>query len=296
MNILQNVSLAPFTTFNIGGKADYFYKAESTQEIILAITFAKEKNIPFFVLGTGANILIGDKGFRGLIIKNEAKSLSFSTLSETVTVDSGMTIEELIHITAEKGLSGFEHFAGIPSSVGGACRQNLHFLAQNRQETMFIGDIVIESRIINSKLKIINVNKDYFKFDYDYSILHNTHDIILSATFKLIPLDPKIIKETIASNLKWRKEKHPENAAKCSAGSVFKKIERFGAGRLIEKVGLKGHKIGGAQISLKHANFIINTGNATAKDVRQLIDLVQKTVKQELNLDLQTEISFVGEF
>src|SRR5262249_5999799 len=137
---------------------------------------------------------------------------------------------------------------------------------------------------------------DYFQFGYDDSILHLRKDIVLSATFQLTPKDSLEIEGTIDANLKWREEKHPEGATHNSAGSVFKKIEGHGAGRLIEQVGLKGHHIGGAQISIKHANFIVNTGSATAKDVVDLIELVKVKVRGELGLEMQTEISLIGEF
>lgn len=321
LDIKSNVSLAPFTTFGIGGPADEFCKAESTQDIIDAVTYAQEKQLPFFILGSGANILIGDKGFRGLVIKNEAKHHSFRHPGEAttsigsrtdsivpselqndivlLTAESGITIKELIDICLEKGLSGLEHFAGIPSTLGGALWQNLHFLSPDREQTVFIGEIVSEAELLqisNTKYQISKVDREYFKFGYDYSILHDTKDLVLSATLQLHKEDPQIIQQRIEANLAWRKEKHPENAVHCSAGSVFKKNPAGGAGRFIQQVGLKGYRIGGAQISEKHANFIVNTGGATAADVRGLIELVQQKVKNELGLDLQTEISFIGEF
>jgi UDP-N-acetylmuramate dehydrogenase len=303
VDIQQQVILAPYTTFGIGGPADFFVVVNSSDQLIEAVNFAKQKGIPFFVLGTGANILIGDKGFRGLVIKNEAKgSKEAKELNGEVllTVESGETIAKLIYQTVENGLSGLEHFAGIPSSVGGALWQNLHFLSPDRNRTVFIAEILEEAevlRIKNQELRIKEtVGRDYFKFGYDYSSLHDSHDVVLAATFRLVPEDREVLKQRVQANLSWRKEKHPDHATTCSAGSVFKKIEGSGAGRLIEKVGLKGKQIGGAKISEKHANFIINIGNATAADVRTLIDLVQQTVKTELGLHLETEISFVGEF
>lgn len=294
MEIRQDVMLAPYTTFGIGGPADYFVIASSEQDIVEAFSFAREKNIPFFLLGTGANILIGDKGYRGLVIKNEARKTILE--GADLTAESGATITELIAYTAEKGLSGLEHFAGIPSTVGGALWQNLHFLSPDRSKTMYVGDIVTTARVLKEDGIVEHVGSDYFQFTYDYSILHVRHDIVLSVTFALTPEDQKVIKERITANLSWRKEKHPDGAARCSAGSVFKKLEGYGAGRLIEQVGLKGKMVGGAKISDKHANFILNENSASAKDVWDLINLVQNTVKEQLGLTMQTEISFVGEF
>jgi len=299
-SVQEHVSLAKFTTFHIGGPADFFCKAESADQLVEAIQWAQEKKIPFFVLGAGANILVGDKGFRGLVIKNESSYYSQPEVvkdgSMLLTAESGVVISDLIEYTIEKGMSGLEHFAGIPSTVGGALWQNLHFLSPDRNETVFIGSLVRKAEIFTENNERKTVDGSYFQFDYDESILHHVKDIVLTATLIFKPENSEIIRERADANISWRKEKHPENAASCSAGSVFKKLEGYGAGRLIEKVGLKGRQVGGAQISGKHANFIINTGNATAADVRELISLVQETVKKELGLSLEPEISFIGEF
>ncbi len=313
MQMQKNIPLAPFTTFGIGGSADEFVIVHSSDELIDAVSYAKRNTLPFFILGHGANILIGDKGFRGLVIKNEARSVILSeakdphTIQEDsspsvqndglifLTAESGCIVGDLITLTAERGLSGLEHFAGIPSTVGGALWQNLHFLSPDRKKTMFIGDIVIKAEIYSHDERK-EVDQMYFQFGYDYSSLHDSQDIVLSATFQLVKEDPNIIQERITANLAWRGEKHPFEAWKNSAGSVFKKIKDHGAGRLIDQVGLKGHQIGGAQISPKHANFIVNTGGATAKDVMALIHLVQQRVHDQLGLDLQPEIRMVGEF
>lgn len=294
MTVSEHVILAPFTTFHIGGPADYFTTVDSPDELIEAIEWSNHKGVPFFVLGTGANILVGDKGFQGLVIKNESSRINRN--GSLITAESGTTIADVIRLTVEQGLSGFEHFAGIPSSVGGALWQNLHFLTPERDRTFFIAEIVESALIYSHDGEQKVVGKEYFKFGYDDSILHHTNDVVLSATFVLSKENSSVLQQRVEANLQWRKEKHPENATSCSAGSVFKKIEGHGAGRLIEKVGLKGKQIGGAKISEKHANFIINSGSATAADVRQLILLVQETVQSKLGLHLETEISFVGEF
>ena len=294
MEIQEHVSLAPFTTFGIGGPADYFIVAKSSEALLEAMQWAKAKKITYFILGSGANILIGDKGYRGLVIKNEAKV--FEIAGNIVLAESGAVMSEMIKVTAKKGLSGLEHFAGIPSTLGGALWQNLHFLSPDRKKTLYIGDIVRSAKVYTEDGEIKKVDKDYFQFGYDASVLHTRKDIVLIAGLTTKVEDPQVIQDRIAANLAWRAEKHPLEAWKNSAGSVFKKIEGHGSGRLIEQVGLKGHTIGGAQISEKHANFIINTGVATAKDVRDLITLIQEKVKKDLKLDMQVEISFIGEF
>ena len=294
MRIEQNVVLAPFTTFHIGGSADYFVEVTTKNELVEAVLWAKEKGVQFFLLGSGANILIGDKGYRGLVIRNNCSE--FVVRGSRLLAESGAIIADIIDYTSSLGLSGFEHFAGIPSTIGGALWQNLHFLSPDRSKTLYIADILQKAEILSEEGERKEVGKEYFHFGYDYSTLHARKDIVLSATFSLIQKTPEEISLVMQSNLEWRAEKHPEGAVWKSAGSIFKKIEGHGAGRLIQEVGLKGYQIGGAKISDKHANFILNEGNATAEDVRNVINLVIVKVKEQLGLEMETEISFVGEF
>jgi len=293
-NLLYDEILAPYTTYKIGGPADYFVVVKNQEELINAVIEAKKENIPYFILGTGANILFGDKGFRGLVIKNEANHFHFE--GNNLVVESGATIADVIPETAKHGLSGLEHFAGIPSTVGGAIWQNLHFLSPDRTRTIFIEEILISAKLLTEQNEVIIVDKNFFQFGYDYSILHDKQYLVIEATFVLASKSKKEIIAQANENLKWRNEKQPPLEKYPSCGSVFKKIERVGAGRLIEKVGLKGYKIGGIQSSEQHANFLVNTGNGTATDVLALIKLIQEKVKMEMGYDLEAEISFVGEF
>ncbi len=294
LNIEKGVLLAPFTTFHIGGPADYFVKVQTIDELVEAVMWAKKQQRDFFLLGSGANILIGDKGYRGLVIKNES-SQSLVEGSQLIA-ESGAVVADLIHQTEALGLSGIEHFAGIPSTVGGALWQNLHFLSPDRSKTVYIADVLVKAEILSEEGDRKEVGVEYFKFGYDYSTLHERGDIVLSATFALSQKTPEEVESVAKNNIAWRAEKHPEGAVWKSAGSIFKKIESHGAGRLIQEVGLKGYQIGGAKISEKHANFILNEGGATAKDVRDLIELVERQVRDQLGLIMQPEISFVGEF
>lgn len=293
-NIQTNVIFAPYTTYKIGGSADYFFVATNKEDLVNVVKEARKNNIKYFILGTGANILVSDKGFRGLVIKNEASNIKFD--NHSVVAESGVTIHNLIKITSDKNLSGLEHYAGIPSTVGGAIWQNLHFLSPDRTKTIFIEDIIDNVEIMDEENNISKVNKDFFNFGYDYSILHDRNLLVTEVTFSLIPKEKDLIQKQIEENLKWRNEKQPQLEQFPSCGSVFKKIEGVGAGRLIEKVGLKGYKIGGAEVSEKHANFLVNTGNATAQDICDLIRLIQEKVFAETGHKLQTEIGFVGEF
>jgi len=292
--LLTKVDLAPFTTFKLGGPADYFIEVNSQDDLVKAVRFAIKNDLNYFLLGTGANILVGDKGFRGLVIRN--RSLAFAFDGPILVADSGVEIAQLIEISISRGLSGLEHFAGIPSSVGGALWQNLHFLSPDRTTTLYIDAILESAKILDETGNLLTVDHAFFQFDYDYSILHQRKLVALEATFKLSPEDNTVLQNRAQANLDWRRQKHPPIDTRPSAGSVFKKIEAVGAGRLIEAAGLKGHTIGGAQVSPQHANFIVNLGSATASDVRALISLIQTKVKDQSGYSLEPEISFIGEF
>ncbi len=294
-NLKLNVTLAPYTTYQVGGKADYFLTVISKEQLVEAVTAAKTENVPYFILGLGANILISDKGFRGLVIKNEAAQVKLN--GTQLYAQSGARIADLISLTANKGLSGLEHYAGIPSTIGGALWQNLHFLAPDRKSTSYIAEIVQSAEILFPDLKIKQVNRDFFKFDYDQSILHQQPElVVLSVVFNLMKFSSKEIKQRIQANLDWRNAKHPKLSQFPSSGSIFKKITGVGAGRLIDRAGLKGKQVGKAQVSVKHANFIVNLGGATAMDIYQLILLVQKEVFKTSGYKLVPEIRLVGEW
>lgn len=293
-NLERNKPLAPFTTYRIGGPADLFVEVYTIDELIHALFETRRNAVPFFFLGCGANILVTDKGFRGLVIRNAANKITFSDNDKVIT-ESGAVVADLIERCCDRGLSGFEHFVGIPSTVGGAMWQNLHFLSPDRKRTVFIEEIVQSSRILTEEGQFCTVGVEYFQFDYDKSILQKRKDIVLDVTFQLSPRQKEEIRAVMDANMAWRNDRQPQLAEYPSCGSVFKKIKDIGAGRLIEQVGLKGMRIGGAEVSGKHANFIVNTGNATAADVLQLIRCVQEEVKLKLGYTLETEITVVGE-
>lgn len=295
--LLRDEAIAPYTTFHIGGPADLFYSADSADDLASAITAARRTDVPFFVLGLGANILVGDRGFRGLIIRNRASHFEFHDDGH-LYAESGVVMADLIPQAVERGWSGLEHYVGIPSTVGGAVWQNLHFLspAPERDRTMFIAEVVASCDILSAEGKRENVDRAYLRFGYDDSIFHHRADYALAVTFQLQKGDPAVMHRIIQENLSWRGARHPWLQFHPSAGSIFRKIEGVGAGRLIDQLGMKGHRIGGAQISHIHANIMVNLGGATARDVRDLIALAQRRVKDELGHELTPEIAFVGEF
>lgn len=293
------VILAPYTTFKIGGPADLYFEAHSAEEIKTMIRTARLTGTPYFLLGTGANILIGDRGFRGLVIRNVARHAWVDPVRQQVVAESGSIVyPDLIELAVSHGLSGLEHYVGIPSTVGGALWQNLHFLSPPplRERTMFIEEVFHEAEILTEEGERKTVGRDYFNFGYDYSILHVRDDIVLTATFQLENGSENRMREIMESNLAWRAERHPPLDTEPSAGSIFQKIDGVGAGRLIDGAGLKGASIGGACVTHRHANIIINFNNASAADVRALIDHVQQVVAKETGYELRPEISFIGEF
>ncbi len=293
----RNVPLAPYTTFRIGGPADLFFEARTPEELARILTAARRLGVPYFLLGMGANILVGDGGFRGLVVRNAARAIRVFPETHRLRADSGAIIyPDVIEAAVGADLSGLEHYVGIPSTVGGALWQNLHFLSPDRSRTMFIEEVLLEAELLTEEGERRTVGVDYFDFGYDRSILHTRDDVVLSATFRLIPGDEEEMRAVMAANLAWRRERHPPLDTEPSAGSIFKKIEGIGAGRLIDGCGLKGTRIGGAEVSPRHANIIVNRGGATAADVRALIAHVQAVVARETGYRLEPEIAFVGEF
>jgi UDP-N-acetylmuramate dehydrogenase len=213
-------------------------------------------------------------------------------------VESGAILGDLIPVVVEAGWSGLEHYAGIPTTIGGAVWQNLHFLspAPERERTCFIAEVFESADLLLEDGTRAIVGREKMAFGYDDSLLHHHRHVALSATFSLQRGDPATMHRVIQENLSWRGGRHPWLQFHPSAGSIFKKIEGVGAGRLIDQCGLKGYRIGGAQISHIHANIMVNLGGATAADVRALIAHAQDAVLKRFSVQLEPEIGFIGAF
>jgi UDP-N-acetylmuramate dehydrogenase len=207
-------------------------------------------------------------------------------------------MRDLIAESVRRGLSGLEHYVGIPSTVGGAVWQNLHFLspAPERERTMFIEEVFESAELLNERNERYLVDRAYMRFGYDTSVLHGGREVALSVTFRLAPGDTGTMHRVMQENLSWRGARHPWLEIHPSAGSIFKKIEGVGAGRLVDQCGLKGFRIGDAQISHIHANIMVNLGRATSSDVRALIAHAQQCVFDKFGQRLEPEIGFIGEF
>ena len=294
----RGVPLAPYTTFRIGGPADLLVEAQTADELVSVLQAVRAHDIPHFLLGRGANILVADGGFRGVVVRSAVDGVDFLD-GGLVRAGAGVqTFPDLIDATVARGLGGLHHFVGIPSTVGGALWQNLHFLspAPARERTVFIEEVLDSADILTQEGERRTVAPDYFQFGYDESILHHRDDIVLSATFRLEPTPVEELRRVMRENLEWRDDRHPDLWLYPSAGSIFQKIDGIGAGRLIDECGLKGHVHGGAGIFHKHANIIVNLGGATAAEVRYLMALAQETVQRETGYELVPEIGLVGAF
>ena len=291
----RGVPLAPYTTFRIGGPADLLYRAGSPEELAEAVTVARALDVPFFVLGTGANILIGDGGIRGLVIRNEARGVEFREDGRVAAESGVMVYPDLIHACIDRRLGGLHHYVGIPSTVGGAIWQNLHFLSPDRERTVFLEEVVESCDLLTAEGERRTVGVDYLDFGYDHSVLHARPDIVLRVIFRLTTAPEAELRAVVRENLAWRNDRHPDLWLYPSAGSIFKKIEGIGAGRIIDDCGLKGHVHGRVQVFHRHANILVNLGGATAREVRELIALIQERVASETGYELEPEIGFIGE-
>jgi UDP-N-acetylmuramate dehydrogenase len=298
MTVMRDAGLAPWTTFRIGGPADRLLIARTAEQMVTAISACRELGIPFFVLGRGANILVGDDGYRGLVIRCAIDGIEFLD-DRRVRAGSGVdTFHDLIDATVACGLGGLEHYVGIPSTVGGALWQNLHFLSPPpaRERTCFIAEVLEAAEILTAWGELRTVDNAWFRFAYDYSALHDGADVVLNATFRLEPTPRDQLRYVIRENLAWRDERHPDLWLYPCAGSIFKKIDGIGAGRLIDECGLKGRVMGNAAIFRKHANIIVNLGGATAAEVRALMDEAREIVLKRTGHTLEPEILMVGDF
>mgnify|MGYP005847701749 CR=1 FL=1 len=304
LNIKKNILLKGYSTFKIGGRTKYFIKVSSFFQARNAVKWAKEKNIPFFVLGGGSNILFSDKRYNGLVIKMENSKIK--TAGKDIDVGAGTNLLKLVLFSKDNSLSGLEWAAGIPGTVGGAVFGNAGAFGRE------IKDVIKKVSVLDiSTLKEKTFTKKECDFSYRNSIFKKTEKyIIISASFAFKKGNNQKISEEIKKNIIYRKEHHPLSFP--SIGSIFKnkkitkknkflfkkfpELKQFKnkreipAAYLISMQNLKGKKIGGAKISEKHTNFIVNIGSAKAKDVISLINFVKNKTKNKFKIDLETEI------
>lgn len=308
LRVKRNEPMSNHTMFRIGGPADLFYTALTSKELVRSIKLARELSIPVFILGQGANILVSDKGIRGLVIHNRAGQIRIvglkghgkgkNSIDEIyVETESGVLINQLVRFTIDEGLGGVEFLLSVPGTIGGALKINAHF---RPEESEFIGNNLYKAKLLTSKNKLIEVDREYFDFGYDKSVIQETGDVVISAIFRLKRGDKEKLWQIAREDVKYRDESQPIGIP-CS-GCTFrnpvdaKNLPIKAAGYLLEQVGLKGYRKGNVQFSEKHANFIQNLGSAKAEEVLELIEFAKEKVKEKFGVDLKEEIFFAGEF
>jgi UDP-N-acetylmuramate dehydrogenase len=277
--ILYNEPMKKHTTVKVGGNADVVLLPINVDEIKNVLNFAREKNIPYYIIGSGSNLLVTDDDVHALIIKLTNKFGRVYVNEDIITVDAGAAMPYVASIAKKNSLAGFEFASGIPGTIGGGVRMNAGAYGS------CIEEIFLQATYIDDKGNICVLNKEEMKFGYRHSFfLENPNFIIVSAKFRLKKGKIEEIEEKMNQNKLARIEKQPLDYP--NFGSVFKRPEGFFVGKLVTDAGLKGYTIGGAQVSNKHAGFIINTGNATCRDIVELIKYVQKEVYDKFKVNL----------
>jgi UDP-N-acetylmuramate dehydrogenase len=292
-NLLFDEVLAPYSSFKIGGPADIFAKPDTQKDLIDLLIYCIRHDIPRFILGKGTNLLIGDKGIRGMVISME--NFRKITRDEAyVSAFAGVSLKQLCEFAMQEGLSGLEFACGIPGSVGGAVFMNAGAYEGEIKDVLYCSKCLqptLDS--LSGANPILHLKKQEHDFSYRHSALQDRGLIHLSSVFKLQVADPEQIQARMNELDKMRNDKQPMDMP--SAGSVFKRPAGHFTGKLVDDCGLRGYRIGDAAISYKHCGFIVNLGKATARDVLDLIEHVQRTVYDRFQVKLETEIRKVGE-
>jgi UDP-N-acetylmuramate dehydrogenase len=296
--VRRNVPLAPMTTFKVGGPADVFIETHSEEEVVDSLKIAHATGAKVTILGGGSNVLISDHGVRGLVIRPKGGTVT-PVGDQLVRADAAVTINGLVRWTINRGYAGLEAWAGTPGTVGGAIYGNAHWKSTN------IGDLVESVRLARPDGRLLQVPADRMEFDYDYSRLKRTGEIVLWAALRVTPgADPNGLRPIARESLAFRKRTQPLESP--SAGCIFMNPDRVrdkvpegippSAGALVDRAGLKGVASNGARVSPTHANFVINDGSATAADIRALIERCRTAVNDQFGVMLRNEIIYLGEF
>ncbi len=289
-NILKNEPMSKHTSFKIGGIADYYIVVNSVQELKNVLKIAESNKIPITIVGNGTNLLVREGGIRGFVIKLNLNNFKIKRSSSEIqlTVKSGMSLATLALIATKEEISGLEFLSGIPGTVGGAIRMNAGAYGKEMK------DVVVKSRYMTYDGKIKTLNLDEHKFEYRNSVFANLKDvIIIDTTIKGEKGNKEEIENQIKEYSKLRKEKQPLEYP--NAGSTFKRKEGYITAKLIDECGLKGYSIGDAEVSIKHAGFIINKGKATANDILNLTQHIKCEVKKKFDVDIELEIIVLGD-
>ena len=287
-NVRLHEPMKKHTTFRIGGPADYYLCPHSTEELQKILQICRENKLEFFILGNGSNLLVSDKGYRGVVIQLWKNFSDIETEDNTITVKAGALLSKVAAEALEESLTGMEFASGIPGTMGGAVMMNAGAYGGEMK------DIIREVTFLTREGELLTLSKEEMNFGYRTSVVKEKGYVVISAELQLRKGDREEIRKVMDELKERRVTKQPLDMP--SAGSTFKRPEGYFAGKLIMDAGLRGFSVGGAQISEKHCGFVVNKGDATAADVLGLIGEVQKRVQEKFGVALEPEVKFLGEF
>lgn len=276
------------TTFRVGGSASYFVTPKTEEEVAKVIEVCTQENVPYYIVGNGSNLLVGDKGFRGAIIQLYKSMGTFQVEGNQITAQAGCSLAQIANAALDTALTGFEFAAGIPGTLGGAVVMNAGAYGGEMK------DVLTSVRVMTEEGEIMELPAEELGLGYRTSIIPEKRYIVLGAVISLTEGKKEEIKAQMDDLRQKRVSKQPLEYP--SAGSTFKRPEGYFAGKLIQDSGLKGFTVGGAQVSEKHSGFVINKGNATAADVMELIRQVTAKVKEDTGVTMEPEVKQIGEF
>ena len=285
--VRENVTLAPYTTMRTGGPAALFAEPRNAQQLAHVHQWAQEKGLSLLILGNGSNLLIADSGFDGLVIHLGRALSEVSVFANTLTAQAGASLAAAARAAAQASLTGLEFAAGIPGSIGGAVFMNAGAYGGE------IAQVIVSARVLTPE-GVRMVSRDELSLGYRSSAVMQNGWVVLEATFELAPGNPDEIKATMADLAARRREKQPLQYPSC--GSFFKRPVGYYAGALIEQAGLKGYRVGDAQVSEMHAGFVINRGHATSSEIYRLMQEVQRRVQAQFGVTLEPEVRLIGHF
>ncbi len=286
--LLFHEPMSRHTTFRVGGEAECMAVVETKEELSQLVSYLGRIEQDYFVLGNGSNLLVGDKGYRGIILKLGPKLSAVGVEKNHIAAGAGVLLSKVAAVARDAGLSGLEFAAGIPGSMGGAIVMNAGAYGGEMKQ------VVQMVRVMDKEGEILTLDNDTMEFGYRTSIIRDRPFIVLGVVLKLTPGNKEEISAKMEELMKQRKSKQPLEYP--SAGSTFKRPEGYYAGKLIMDAGLRGYRIGGAQVSEKHCGFVINAGGASAADIREVIEEVQERVKDRFHVRLEPEVIFLGDF
>lgn len=286
--VLLDEPMKKHTTFRVGGNADYFVMPKTTEEVKGVMVLCQKENLPYYILGNGSNLLVGDKGYRGVIIQIYKEMNDIAVDGDKICAQAGALLSKVGSVALEAGLTGFEFAAGIPGTVGGAVVMNAGAYGGEMK------DILASATVLTQDGELLKITNEELELGYRTSVIAKKNYLVLEAEYQLQAGDKTAIRTKMNELKVQRVTKQPLEYP--SAGSTFKRPEGYFAGKLIQDAGLRGFQVGGAQVSEKHCGFVINKDNATAADIVELMNQVSEKVFQEFGVTLEPEVKRLGEF